>query len=913
MRMHVATLLLLSTLLPTLAACAAPHAAEGAPSEGSDQAAAATEAGGDKAPEAGSETAAASSGAGEQPAAARSEPAEKKDGKPSKKEDDEEKKSKEQEKWDKTVEDLEQSKGYFTTWHSKEKLLLELDKKALGRPFLYFAALNSGAGGGIYRGAMLDDSPYLLHFERRGKKKVVLRAENLAYLDGDDARQNRVLGESITDGIVKAFDIEAELEDEGRLLVDLGDWFRSDNLELANRIGGKFSPAKDLSLFTSLKSFPRNVEVGVEMVFTGSRSRSNGNMTLADPRGTIVQVQHSLVAPPDTGYKPRLFDQRVGYFYTERKNLFDRESDDPVQRYISRWRLQKKDPTAEVSDPVQPIVYWVENSTPPEFRQAVKEGIEVWEPAFRKAGFSNAIVAKQMPDDADWDPADVRYAVVRWSEDENVGFAIGPSRVDPRTGEIFDADITMQANFINTYAERFEHYVAARDAMTKEDILQEFRESLEKTVPEGDDALKQCQMFGIERALQIATAQLMLPMVAPETDRLEFLQAMIREVTAHEVGHTLGLRHNFKSSVWRDIGEVHDPTQTAAAGIYGSFMEYAPPVIAPPGVEQGEFFQSVLGPYDYWAVEYGYREFGNGEPAGLRRIASRSHEPGLEYATDEDSFIGDAYATVWDMGKNPVDFAKQQIALAEWGFSQMLERAADKNDGFHKYSRYYQMFRFMYDRAYRGLDRFIGGYTFNRDVVGQEGGRDPIVPVEADIQRQALDLMVDSGLTWKGSVPDEQRLLLANKKFGSFGSWFDPWSFDPLPRIVNSSRFTALVPLMSVPLFERLESQQRFVKQGGLSVEEVADRVFGSVWPAAGNGRPDEHDLWLQSDYVNLTITALETDTTPRVTALFHDLLARAEARLKEYAASNDRTIAAHGRWLVDRIRRFRERQQIVQ
>ena len=138
----------------------------------------------------------------------------------------------------------------------------------------------------------------------------------------------------------------------------------------------------------------------------------------------------------------------MGYFTTDRKDIFDYTADDPVVRYIERWRLQKKDPSAEVSEPVEPITYWIENSTPKEYRDAVRAGIEMWEPAFRKAGFVNGIVAKQMPEDADWDPADIRFSVVRWSADENVGFAIGPSRADPRTGELFDADITMQANFV---------------------------------------------------------------------------------------------------------------------------------------------------------------------------------------------------------------------------------------------------------------------------------------------------------------------------------------------------------------------------------------------------------------------------------------------------------------------------------
>ena len=818
-----------------------------------------------------------------------------------------EEKSKEQKKWDEALKDLEEAKGLFTVHHGPQKLLLELDEKALGREFLYYGALNSGLGSNsIYRGAMLYDNPFVLHFETRGKNHVILRSANTQYMPGDDAREQRVLGQSVSDGIVKAFKKVAELEDEGRMLIDLGSWFSTDNLQLSRRIGGgKWAPSKDLSLVEAVKAYPRNVELHYEMVYTGATAGS-GNSSIADGRGVTLAVQHSLVALPEDGYKPRKFDQRVGFFYTERKDLFDRQAEDDVHRYINRWRLQKKDPTADVSDPVEPIVYWIDRSTPAAFRQAVREGIEAWEPAFRKAGFSNAIIAKQMPDDATWDAADVEHAVIRWSEDENVGFAIGPSRQDPRTGETFDADITMQANFLNTYANRFRHYIEERSTMSKEAILAEYEAERQKVVPEGFDPRRHCTMLGEEFALQIAYASMLLDVVAPGKTQQEFLQDMIREVTAHEVGHTLGLRHNFKSSTQHDLADLWNPEITRAKGVSGSFMDYPAVLINKPGEPQGEFFQSTVGLYDYWAIEYGYREFGSNEDAQLAQIAARSNEPGLEFGTDEDSFIGDPFSVTWDMGKNPVAFSEQQLDLAEWGLSKMMDRAVEPGDGFHKYATYYAMFYSMYARNHFGLGRFIGGYSLNRDLVGQEGGRQPIVPVDQDLQRQALDVIIEKGLAWDGGIPAEQRLLLANQKYGSFGSWFDFWSFDPLPRIVNNARFSALAPLMSTFTHEQLEGQNR-VAPGGLTPREVASRTFDAVWVDS----PDEHDLWIQVDYVNMALMAVQRDTTPQVLALFDEMIDRSAEKLAGYASSGDATVAAHGKWLGRRIQRFRDRQTV--
>jgi hypothetical protein len=632
---------------------------------------------------------------------------------------------------------------------------------------------------------------------------------------------------------------------------------------------------------------------------------AGGNLTLADSRGFKAKVHHSFCALPDDGYKPRLYDQRVGFFFTERRDLFDLKSKDNVSRYISRWRLQKKDPTAEVSDPVTPITYWVENSTPKEWRDALKRAIEMWEPAFRKAGFSNAIVAKQMPEDADWDPADIRYSVVRWSNDENVGFAIGPSRVDPRTGEIFDADITMQANFVAIYRQRFETYVNSLAAMTKDEIEADVQKRLSCKVPDDFDGGRSCRYAGSELAEQAAEAAAVGAILDENFDTEKFLNCMLSEVIAHEVGHTLGLRHNFKASVWHTLDEMDDGALTSTKGLVGSVMDYNGINIAAPGKKQGEYFTSVVGPYDMWAIQYGYTEFGSNEEAGLKAIAAHSGEPGLDYGTDEDSFMGDPYCQTWDMGINPVDFAKGQIALGEEGFGKLSEKGAKKGEPYNEYTKFYGMFSSLYSRNLFGLDRFLWGVSTNRDVVGQEGGRPPIALVKPDVQREALDVLCTKGLQWKGGIPDDQRLMLAGKKYGSFGSFFDVWSFDPVPRVVNNTRYGVLYALTNNGLLERLGSQSRLAGKDAVTPQEVSDKVFKTVW---GTETPDENDRWTQSDYVDIVLRNLKLNTTPDVTALNTGVLKNVEARCDAYAKSSDRVIADHGNWLKDKIARWKQR-----
>ena len=381
-----------------------------------------------------------------------------------------------------------------------------------------------------------------------------------------------------------------------------------------------------------MKGFRDNVELEVAAVYA-----SSGHMefdTVPDSRGISINIHYSISQLPETGYQPRMADDRVGYFLTAVKDFSLKGDTDRFVRYINRWDLQKADSAAEVSPPKKPVVFWLERTVPFQYRAAIREGIEEWNKAFEKAGFSNAIEVRQQSDSADWDPEDVNYNTFRWIT-AGAGFAMGPSRVNPMTGQILDADIIFDSDFVQFWKREYETFTPATIAgMTGGPLdIAEFEAKLNQ-VPSAlrHHFMCRCELHhGMSRELAlgatVAMAKSAGPVSTKELDKL-ILQGL-KEVTMHEVGHTLGLRHNFKASTMLTLAEMNDTAKTRETGMVGSVMDYSPVNLMPKGQPQGNYYTHTLGPYDTWAIEYGYKPFSGGtdaEVAELKKIAARSGE-----------------------------------------------------------------------------------------------------------------------------------------------------------------------------------------------------------------------------------------------------------------------------------------------
>jgi hypothetical protein len=691
--------------------------------------------------------------------------------------------------FEKAVKGAKELKGLFTVYvkEDENKYLLEIAPDQLEVTFLLNPTLVSGVGQGfIYPADMLPEYPVAFH---RVGKTVQLIHRNALFRADAASTLHKPASMAAPDAIIAQAKIESFPHPERKsVLVDLGSLVLNDlegmSLALKAVFEAPYQMDKDASSLVFLKAFPQNVDFETLLHFKTPEVK-RPVLYAADPRSMLVRFHYSIARLPETGYRPRLADDRVGYFLAMMDDYSTDSPDEPTVRYVTRWQLEKKDPAAPLSEPKQPIVFYLENSIPEEYRAAVRQGILGWNPAFEAIGFKNAMVVKDQPDDPDWDAADVRYSTIRWIVAPNATFAQGPSRINPWTGQIFDADIRFSADMIRAVRREYDELVvpvarpgaAAADGGTAA-LLRSLRgwTSMLGPIPIdrllGDDldtagsggawqapgagtrpgmpraALGYCDYAqGIAQQAALGSSVLAARGLSDPETRARYLNDFITHVTLHEVGHTLGLRHNFKASGIHPYDRLQDEALTTRVGLTGSVMDYIPVNLAREGRHQGQYWQTTVGPYDRWAIEYAYKPIASdsiaGEKPELETIAARSADPMLAYGTDEDTFSGsprgiDPTSNMYDIGGDIFTYYTNRAAIARELFGKM-------EGTFSEPGTRYQKLRLVFAQgigeivpAAVNVPKYVGGIRHYRDHIGDPGGRLPYDPVPATEQRQAL-------------------------------------------------------------------------------------------------------------------------------------------------------------------------------
>jgi hypothetical protein len=769
------------------------------------------------------------------------------------------------------IKDAKEVKGLFSLWQKDERVWIELKPEDFNKPFFFAPKLARGIGeNGIFGGSMfvpgsrVDDR--IVEF-RRVHNVIQLVAVNNEFIARGDAKspEARAVAAAFAPSLLSSAPVSSSPHPERKtVLVDAGTLLLNDMLGIGAALQRAYRQGYSLegrnTQFTQVRGKPDQVVFNIDAHFvTGSIAvpqpgtppgvpQPTVPRTLPDARSMLLGVHIAIGKLPEKMITPRLADARIGHFSTTVQDFGDDLARTPRQRYVNRWRLEKKDPAAAVSEPVKPITYWLDRTIPVKYRDAISKGVLAWNAAFEKAGFKDALVVKVQPDDADFDTLDADAASIRWMTNAQPFFgAIGPSQVDPRTGEILDADIgieSLSSRSVRTLRSQILHGTAGADGADWAALMQS--PEAQTAAPHArhvHSALCQHADFAAEQlgyAFDVLEARGELDPASPEAQ--QFVLDYLTDVTMHEVGHTLGLRHNFRSSRIYTDRQLSDAQFTAANGLAGSVMEYAPVNLPLPGRSGGTPFQTALGPYDFWAIEYAYKPLASQEEsAELLRIAARSAEPALAYGTDEDNGLGiDPESLTFDLGDDPVAFAAKRIEIARDVIARQETRVLKPDANYAVLRRSVNYAVRDAGRAAGILARQIGGIRTLRDHPGS--GRDPLVPVPAAVQRQALDVLA-SGVLAADSfkiTPATQRRLAPDftergeALFSGDASVSTDYS---IIDIVLGMQRALLAQLMSDAVATRLLDSEGKIDgraSDGFRLSELYSRLTREVWSELG-------------------------------------------------------------------------------
>lgn len=777
--------------------------------------------------------------------------------------------------WDEVLKDTEAIDGFLTLHRKRDNTVyLEVSESMLDKDFGMIMHISRGAGVfNLHQGLPLSGAQ-LMRLQRVGDK-IILQHRN-ARFTADEGSPMRVSVEgNIAHSIVAAWDIKSEHDSTDNVLVDITKFLLSDYAQFGRRLRPYYndhaaSLDSDRSYVDVIQGFPNNVEIDVMLTYKSSENPSFGGEGIPDVRSVPIGVRYSIFALPEDPMPVRYADDRVGHFLDARKN-FSRDKEATLyERIVRRWRLDKADPTAEMSEPVAPIVFYIDHSVPEEYRPYVRRGIEAWNGAFEQAGFINAVVARDAPDDPDWNAEDIRYSVVRWTAAHQMGYAIGPSQSDPRTGEQLNGDVLISSAFMNGWVWTYQRLANPGDAsavpMSDLAALIRTRLQLDSQILDLDPwqvaylcyaEIGKAHQLGFQHAALLGLGVLDPADEVPE----EYIGDAIIDLVLHEVGHVLGLRHNFKSSSGVPTERLHDKEFTGRNGVSLSVMDYTPVNISVDPEHQGHYWNVTAGSYDRWAIQYAYSTIyeqdaagpliTSGTPAGspeaelngLRKIAAQAADPMHTYGTDEDNWLGsfavDPLTSAWDLGSDHIAYARSRARIVEKIMPTIETRVLDDGDGYQRLRSAVTSLMFERFNSTLPVIKYVGGAYVARDHLGDPNQRPAFTPVTAEKQREAVQLIVESMLAEEAFEFDADLLnkLLPNR----WSHWGEsPSTILQFPVLSNMQAIhgSLLGGLLTPPRLARMLDQEALAEPGSdtYTVAELFGTLTGAVWSELGSG-----------------------------------------------------------------------------
>ena len=708
----------------------------------------------------------------------------------------------------------------------KNKSYISIKPNQLSNHFLLNITRQSGDAYYYGGPSMLGEFPFM--FKKVGNNIQLIHINVLFRADKDRAIAKAVENDFSNSIISSSSIVSMPHDSTGSILVDANKLFIRDTGYISNHGGGRYTFDYKNSYFLDIKSFVYNTELEISSHYKSNKPTNS--YTLPNSRSMEVKYHMSISQLLNNDYKPRAVDDRVGYFSTIYQDYTNTLQETQYVRYVNRWNLQKKNPHHDLSEPIEPIVYWIENTVPEEFRPAIKEGIEAWNIAFENIGFKNAIIAKQMPDDAEWDPADVRFSTIRWFVQPGAGYAVGPSRANPYTGEIYDADIRISADFVKGFYEEFYEYV---DPIINDEVTslwqEEHIENEHHHNCQYGDHLRDEMAMGWHKLINYGYIN------GNDENLKDYVHKGLVDLVLHEVGHTLGLRHNFKASSIYSIEQLSDDNFTKKYGISGSVMDYHPVCLFDKGQTM---FQTKPGVYDLWAIEYGYKQFiDNNDSFHLESIASKSNHPLLSYGTDEDTFGRssrgiDPLSNVWDISNDPIGYYTNELEGVKYLWENLLNKFEKDGQRYQKIRNVFQQGIGEYINAGLSAPRFLGGIYFHRNHIGDKGQKSPFVIVEAERQREALNFLIQYYFDKDAFAFDPELLnKLAPERHEDFKDYV--WTLDrvdyPIHTIVQKIQLYTLYSIFHPRRLSRIHDNE-LKHDNTFMMHEMFEQIENVIW-----------------------------------------------------------------------------------
>jgi hypothetical protein len=799
--------------------------------------------------------------------------------------------------------------GLFTFYRDQGSgaVTLSLGPQQFEKEYIYFIHIEDGVvDAGSFRGAY--GPRFVFTLERRFDKVAIVRENTAFYFDPDNAI-SRASEANIARAVLAVQDIVAEDEETGAVLIEADSLFLSEawtqlspsrdpDADPRNEFTvGEFDAGK--SQILNLRSYPLNTDIEVEYVFHNPKPLVYGSDAVTDPRNISVKALHSLIEMPENDYQPRFADPRLGSFNQRITDLTSTESA-PYRDVINRWHLVKKDPEAELSDPIEPITWWIENTTPVEWRPIIEAAALEWNKAFEKAGFTNAVAVKTQPDDADWDAGDLRYNVLRWTSSPNPPFGgYGPSFANPRTGQLLGADIMLEYSFLN------------RSTLARELIQGESAQAPKLLWPE----LHTCSVNHV-LGLGTAFAQSAMELAgANSAIQEQLLRDRMHYLILHEIGHTLGMNHNMKATQILGRDEIQDAAVLESGILAGSVMDYPAVNYAPTEAEQTLFYTIAPGPYDDWYIEYAYSpglEDADEEANRLSAIASRSTQPELVFGNDADDmrYPGtglDPRVNIYDLSSDSIGHAVSQMELMQATLNKMADWTPAQGNSYQEAVDGAGLIIRLWSISAGVISRWVGGVYVDRAVAGQEGGGEPLQPVERAQQKRAMAMLSEhlfaptafdvDGALWRQTAPER-------RGFDHYSSTEDP----KIHQAVLAGQKRVLDHLLHPVVLKRIVDTELY--GNAYPLDEVMSDLTAAIFEADASTEVNAFRRNLQSEYVDRLGAIVEGsgsevfDSSAKAMAI-HEL---------EHLASmmNDRTspdtmTQAHTKWVSRKIRNILE------